>query len=63
MKAAATYRGRLGKQSEFSLRYACWAQNHGGRSKAKRRNKRTAKRRIRQEYSSRHSKYSDNDGW
>lgn len=50
MKRASIYRGKLGKQSDFSLRFATWARNHGGRAKAKRANKRLAKRRIRREW-------------
>lgn len=48
MKKADTYRGELGWQSEFSHRYACWANNHNGWSKMKKANKRIAKRRMKQ---------------
>lgn len=48
MKQNNIYKGNLGDQSEFSFRFACWANNHRGRAKAKRTNKRSAKRRIRQ---------------
>ncbi len=34
-------------QSEFSHRYACWANNHRGWAKMKKANKRLAKRRER----------------
>ena len=46
MKKANTYKGKLGWQSEFSHRYACWANNHNGWAKAKKSNKRLAKRRY-----------------
>lgn len=49
MKRANTYKGRLGWQSEFSHRYACWANNHNGWAKAKKSNKRLAKRRLKDE--------------
>jgi hypothetical protein len=49
MKRANTYKGKLGWQSEFSHRYACWANNHNGWAKAKKSNKRLAKRRLRAE--------------
>ena len=48
-KSANTYKGFLDPQSEFSHRFACWARNHMGWSKAKKANKRTAKRRMKQE--------------
>ena len=44
-----TYKGKLGWQSEFSHRYACWANNHNGWAKSKRSNKRLAKRRLKDE--------------
>ena len=49
MKKANTYKGKLGWQSEFSHRYACWANNHNGWAKAKKSNKRLAKRRLKDE--------------
>ena len=49
MKRANTYKGKLGWQSEFSHRYACWANNHNGWAKAKKSNKRLAKRRLKDE--------------
>ena len=49
MKQANIWKGKLGWQSEFSHRFACWANNHNGWSKAKKANKRLAKRRIKQE--------------
>jgi hypothetical protein len=49
MKKADTYRGGLGWQSEFSRRYACWANNHNGWAKMKKANKRIAKRRLKQD--------------
>ena len=33
-------------QSEFDHRWACWANNHNGWAKAKRLNKRLAKRKL-----------------
>lgn len=49
MKQSNIYKGKLGDQSEFSFRFACWANNHRGRAKAKKTNKRTAKRRLKTE--------------
>ena len=48
MKQANIWKGKLGWQSEFSHRYACWANNHMGWAKMKKANKRLAKRRLRQ---------------
>lgn len=48
MKQNNIYKGNLGDQSEFSLRFTTWANNHKGRAKAKKTNKRSAKRRLRQ---------------
>lgn len=48
MKQNNIYKGNLGDQSEFSLRFTTWANNHRGKAKAKKANKRSAKRRIRQ---------------
>lgn len=45
MKTASLYRGFLNYQSEFSHRYACWANNHMGWTKMKKSNKRIAKHR------------------
>ena len=47
MKKKRIYDGFLGSQSEFSHRFASWARNHRGWSKAKHANKRLAKRRER----------------
>ena len=49
MKQANIWKGKLGWQSEFSHSFACWANNHNGWAKAKKANKRLAKRRIKQE--------------
>jgi len=49
MKKANTYKGKLPFQSEFSHRYACWANNHNGWAKMKKFNKRLAKRRLKNE--------------
>lgn len=37
-------------QSEFSHRYACWANNHRGWSKQKKKNRRIAKKRLKRAY-------------
>ena len=47
MKKKNIYKGLLDFQSEFSHRYACWANNHRGWAKAKKANKRIAKKRER----------------
>jgi hypothetical protein len=49
MKQNNIWKGKLGDQSEFSLMFACWANNHRGKSKAKKSNKRSARRRLNQE--------------
>ena len=49
MKRANIYKGKLPWQSEFSHRFACWANNHNGWAKMKKYNKRLAKRRLRRE--------------
>lgn len=49
MKQNNIYKGKLGDQSNFSFYFATWANNHRGRAKAKVSNKRSAKRRLRQE--------------
>lgn len=49
MKHSSIYKGKLGDQSEFSFMFATWAQNHRGKAKAKKTNKRSAKRRLRDE--------------
>ena len=46
MKQANPYKGKLDWQSEFDHRYACWAKNHNGWAKAKKFNKKVAKRRL-----------------
>ena len=50
MKRQNIYKGFLDFQSEFSHRYACWANNHRGWAKAKKANKRIAKKRERRQY-------------
>lgn len=50
MKEANIYKGKLPFQSEFSHRYACWANNHRGWAKMKKSNKRIAKRKLQQEW-------------
>lgn len=47
MKRQDIYRGFLNFQSEFSHRFACWANNHNGWSKMKKSNKKLAKKRER----------------
>lgn len=59
MKQANTYKGFLPYQSEFSHRWACWANNHRGWAKMKKANKRLAKRRMRRECKRRSRKVSD----
>lgn len=49
MKSANTYKGYLDNQSEFSHKYATWANNHAGWAKAKKKNKRIAKHRKNRE--------------
>ena len=44
-----TYKKHIPWQSEFSHRYACWANNHRGWAKMKKANKRLAKRRFNNE--------------
>lgn len=44
-KAKDIYRGFLTDQCLFDLKFTCWANNHNGRSKAKKFNKKQAKRR------------------
>lgn len=50
MKKTNIYKGKLPFQSEFSHRYACWANNHRGWAKMKKSNKRIAKRKLKQEW-------------
>ena len=47
MKRQNIYKCFLDNESEFSHRYACWANNHRGWAKMKQYNRRVAKRRIR----------------
>lgn len=49
-KQAKPYKAYLPNQSEFSHRYASWANNHMGWAKMKKSNKRIAKRRLKQEW-------------
>ena len=49
MKRANIWKGKLEPQSEFSHRFACWANNHRGWAKMKKDNRRLAKRRLKQE--------------
>lgn len=46
-KKANIYVGLLTSQSEFSHRWATWAQNHMGWAKMKKYNRRVAKKRLR----------------
>ena len=50
MKQVNPYKGKLEWQSEFSHRYACWANNHNGWAKAKKFYKKVAKRRLKQDW-------------
>lgn len=45
-KTKDIYRGFM-DQCPFDLKFTCWADNHNGRSKAKKYNKKLAKRRER----------------
>lgn len=45
MKQMNYLKGYFNEESEFSHRYACWANNHRGWAKMKKSNKRVAKRR------------------
>ena len=47
MKKSNIYKGFLEFESEFDHRYACWANNHRGWAKMKMSNKKTAKKRER----------------
>ncbi len=38
---------RLVNEDKFARKYACWASNHDGWSKTKKRNRRLARRKIR----------------
>lgn len=49
MKKQNPYKGFI-NQSYFDLRFTSWANNHNGRAKAKRFNKREAKRRERRHW-------------
>jgi hypothetical protein len=40
---------RLTEEDKFSRRFACWANNHHGWRKAKKQNRRIAKRRLKRE--------------
>lgn len=48
MKKSDIYRGLIPFQSEFSHRYACWANNHAGWAKMKKSNKKLAKKKERE---------------
>ena len=51
MKKQNIYKGLIDIwQDEFEHRYACWANNHRGWAKAKKANKRIAKKRERRQY-------------
>ena len=43
------YKGLFNDQSEFSHKCACWANNHRGWAKMKKRNRKLAKKRLRRE--------------
>ena len=49
MKQNNIWKSKLDYQSEFSHRFACWANNHNGWARMKKFNKRLAKRRLKQE--------------
>lgn len=48
-KKANIYKGLFPSQSEFSHRWATWAQNHMGWAKMKKYNRRVAKKRLRRQ--------------
>lgn len=47
-------------QSEFSHRYACWANNHNGWAKMKKANKKLAKVRLKREVKKEMQEEADN---
>lgn len=49
MKKQNVYKRYADWQSEFSHRYACWANNHNGWSKMKKFNKKVAKKRLKRQ--------------
>lgn len=57
MKENNIYKGKLPFQSEFSHRYACWANNHNGWAKMKKLNKRLAKRKLKDEQRKEYMEY------
>ena len=59
MKRSNIWKGKLGWQSEFDHLFACWANNHNGWSKAKKYNKRVAKRRLKQEWKKEDQNHED----
>ena len=59
MKRDNIWKGKLDWQSEFSHRFACWANNHNGWAKAKKSNKRVAKRRLKQEWKKEEQNHED----
>ena len=48
------------EQSEFSHRWACWANNHMGWAKMKKKNRRLAKRRMRRDLDKLYGDNNDN---
>lgn len=50
MKQSNIYKEFLPFESEFSHRYAAWANNHRGWAKMKKFNKRVAKRKLKQKW-------------
>jgi len=46
MSQKSTYNRFTPYQSEFSHKYACWANNHAGWAKMKKLNRRLAKRKL-----------------
>lgn len=49
MSRRSIYKGLFNYQSEFSRRYACWANNHRGWAKMKKANRKLAKKRLKME--------------
>jgi len=57
MTRRSIYKGLIKDQSEFSHRWACWANNHRGWAKMKKANRKLAKKRLR-----RFEREEDKDG-
>lgn len=49
MKKQNIYKGIINNQSEFDHKYSCWANNHRGWAKMKRKNRKRARRILREQ--------------